>query len=82
MLTKNTLALLVVIVPPVGEKNTKYTHHRGDEETMRNLETSRQTNDPVCKYPVTAIFQLNRASTETESSGIQLILTWVLQTGS
>lgn len=41
---------------------------------MRTLETSKQTNVPVCKYPVMAIFQLNRASAETESTGIQLIL--------
>lgn len=76
MLTKNTLALLVVMAPPVEEENTKYTHHRGDEETMRTLETSKQTNDPVCKYPVTTIFQLNWASAEIESTGIQLIFVW------
>lgn len=74
MLTKNTLAPLVVMVLPVGEDNTKHTHHRGDEKTMRTLETSKQTNVPVCKYSVIAIFQLNRASAETESTGIQLIL--------
>lgn len=74
MLTKNTLAILVVMVLPVGEENTKRTHRRADEKTMRTLETSKQTNVPVCKYPVIAIFQLNWASAETESTGIQLIL--------
>lgn len=74
MLTKNTLSILVVMVLPVGEENTKRTHRRADEKTMRTLETSKQTNVPVCKYPVIAIFQLNWASAETESTGIQLIL--------
>lgn len=40
---------------------------------MRTSETSKQTNNLVCKYPVIAIFQLNRASAETKSTGIQLI---------
>lgn len=74
MLTKDTLALLVIISLPAGEDNTKHTHHRGNEKTMRTLETSKQTNVSVCKYPVIAIFQLNRAHAETESTGMQLIL--------
>lgn len=73
MLTRSTLACLVVTVLPVGE-NTKNIHHRGDDKTMRTLEMSKQTNLPACKYPVVAIIQLNGASAESESTGIQLIL--------
>lgn len=36
MLTKNTLAILVVMVLPVGEENTKRTHRRADHENFRD----------------------------------------------
>lgn len=54
--TNNTLAVMVL---PVAEDNSKHTHHRGDEKTMRTLEMSKQTNVPGCKYPVVAILRLS-----------------------
>lgn len=72
MLTKNTLALVVVMVFSVGEDNTKQTHQRR-RKTMRILETSKQTTFP-CVNILSQLFFSQIGPVQKLNPGIQFIL--------